>query len=29
PRGASYFCRHKSNQKGLQQRGFFAHNLAP
>jgi len=24
PRGASYFCRHKSNQKGLQQRGFFA-----
>jgi hypothetical protein len=25
PRGASYFCRYKSNQKGLQQRGFFAH----
>jgi hypothetical protein len=24
PRGASYFCRHKSNQKGLQQKGFFA-----
>ncbi|MDN3549688.1 hypothetical protein [Mucilaginibacter aquaedulcis] len=23
-RRASHFCRHKSNQKGFQQRGFFA-----
>jgi hypothetical protein len=22
--GPSYFCRHKSNQKGFQQKGFFA-----
>ncbi len=24
---ARYFCRHKSTQKGLQQKGFFAHTL--
>ncbi len=23
-RGGCYFCRHKSNQKGFQQKGFFA-----
>jgi hypothetical protein len=24
PREGLYFCRHKSNQKGFQQKGFFA-----
>ncbi len=27
PRGARYFCRHKSTQKGLQQKGFFTRTL--
>jgi len=26
--GPSYFCRHKSNQKGCQQKCFFAHEAS-